>query len=49
MQKEAVFSISGFLCVWVLLDGCVWNQKSRAGSSPLDTASKYAPDFREKR
>lgn len=48
MQKEAVFSISGFLCVWVLLDGCVWNQKSGADSSPLDTASKYASDFRGK-
>lgn len=37
MQKQAVFSISGFLCVWVLVDGCV--QQRRADSSPLDTGS----------
>lgn len=48
MQKGAVFSIGGFLCVWVLLDGCVWKEKRGADSSPLDTSSKYAPDFREK-
>lgn len=27
MRKGAVFSIGGFLRVWVLLDGCGWKEK----------------------
>lgn len=46
-KKGLCFS-SALPCVCLLLDGCVWNQQYRGDSSPLDTVSKYAPDFREK-